>query len=74
MTKFCFFECEHEGKKIIGCAYEVDGKASYLGMDLDKWENLSSTDKIEKLNEMMLALIKHTEDKDNIEFKDYQRQ
>ena len=72
--KLCFFECEHEGKKLLGCAQELEGMSSYVGKDLSVWEAMNTEDKINCLNDMIIALAKHHDEKENVKFEDYQRQ
>lgn len=65
---------EHGDAHLV-CAHEKDynGKGSFVVSSWDNFTALTDEKKIEKLNDMIVALINHVEVKQNIEFKDYQR-
>ena len=76
MDKICFCTTHIDGIEVLVAAHTRDyaQKGSYIARNLSQFEKLETPEKIECINDMIVALINHVEVKDNIQFSDYQRQ
>lgn len=78
MEKVCFaiYEDENDShKQKVICAHEKDyeGSGCYIAIDFDKFDKANSNQKIDMMNDMIVAVLKAHEVKKEINFKDYQR-
>lgn len=73
--KLCFALLDEGGSHKLVCAYEtMSGEGVYLSTDKNEFDELSTSDKVDKLNEMISAVINVADVKRGVKFSEYARQ
>ncbi len=75
MEKFCFTKYNNGQESLLVCAHEKDynDSGSYVSCKYDDFEKLETDKKIEMINDMIIAVSKSCDVKNNIKFSDYNR-
>lgn len=76
MIKICFQKFNDGTEWKLICAHEKDyeGSGCYISMPYDDFEKLGTEQKLEAMNDLIIAVTKAYEVKKDINFSDYQRQ
>ncbi len=73
--KLCFALLNDAGVEKLVCAHELQtGEGVYMGISVDTFNALELDKKVEKINDMIGAVVHAADVKRNIKFSEYARQ